>query len=118
MSDIDYIRNKLNDETPTCRCQNPNICGNCFWINIQMKPETAVLHKCSNCIKDNIFFKQNVNILKNIKEEIIQLDTNCSIYCIWWDWFHNIRQNTLKNKVLKYTYKKEKEKEKENKVAK
>lgn len=99
-TDIEYITEK-NTIDGVCKHNEKQICGICWWKGCLMKAEQAINHKCRNCKLDTKNFKEQ--IFKNNKNIVLQ--SNCSKYCVWFEWFENKRLEMAKNSNIKYIIK-------------
>jgi len=81
-----------------------------WWNTITMYPCHSIKYKCTKCHNDtNLFLsksERNVTVLERFETKIKQEKKkdddqkedviSCCRYCLWFDWFHQIRVHSLR----------------------
>lgn len=92
-SKIAYITRKNQSSTKThnkCTCSLDGFCGVCFWDNILIEPKNVP--ECKKCIADTERFRNMISEMGKIENTILICKSDCTEYCLWFEWFHQKRQ--------------------------
>jgi hypothetical protein len=118
-SKYEYLESKLKIEECDNFCTEYSVilkknimCGKCFWRNVTLPYD--MIPECSICKKDMENFKNKFN--EGISSINMQLE--CSIHCLWYDWFDSKRQLQAKQAKIKLIYTKKEDKLNDNKNKK
>ena len=80
--------------------KNIRCCNICFYKNVILPYDR--IPECSTCLRDMENFKNKLNT--DHDQQIIKLQSECCIHCLWWDWFDKKRRDTLSNLNKKLEY--------------